>query len=248
MLSRPSPCAAVWDGPMTVFHLASDHYVWLLWASAFLVPWAIVYALFPKHRRAMLWASLFTTPFGLTEPLFVPEYWLPPSLFDLAATTGFDIESLIFCFGIGGIASVAYNLITRQVPQGVTHTEKNRPLHRHHYKAIAAPFVVFPFLYFLPWNPIYPSIISLFVGAVATVLCRADLKRKSWIGGLLFLAYYAVFLIGLEWSAPGYIERVWDLSALSGWNIGFMPVEELLFAIGFGMYWSGVYEHFTWKK
>ena len=27
-----------------------------------------------------------------------------------------------------------------------------------------------------------------------------------------------------------------------------VPVEELLFAIGFGMYWSGVYEHFTWKR
>jgi len=51
----------------------------------------------------MLWASLFTMPFGPTDPLFVPEYWSPPSLFDLARTTGFDIESLIFCFDIGGI-------------------------------------------------------------------------------------------------------------------------------------------------
>ncbi|GAV20640.1 hypothetical protein MMIC_P1612 [Mariprofundus micogutta] len=195
-----------------------------------------------------MWASLFTTPFGLTEPLFVPEYWMPPSLLDLAETTGFDIESLIFCFGIGGIASVAYNLITRQVPQEVPHAEKSSPLHKHHYKAIAAPFVAFPFLYLLPWNPIYPSIASLFIGAVANVLCRPDLKRKSWIGGLLFLIYYAVFLAGLEWSAPGYIDRVWNLAALSGWSLGFMPVEELLFAIGFGMYWSGVYEHFTWRK
>ena len=27
-----------------------------------------------------------------------------------------------------------------------------------------------------------------------------------------------------------------------------MPIEELLFAAGFGMYWSGVYEHFTWRR
>ena len=26
-----------------------------------------------------------------------------------------------------------------------------------------------------------------------------------------------------------------------------MPVEELLFAIAFGAYWSSIYEHFTWK-
>lgn len=45
--------------------------------------------------------SLATAFFGLTEPLFVPEYWNPPTLFDLAQRTGFDLESLIFCFGIG---------------------------------------------------------------------------------------------------------------------------------------------------
>ncbi|WP_196795096.1 lycopene cyclase domain-containing protein [Mariprofundus ferrooxydans] len=233
---------------MMGWHLASDHYVWLLWSSAFLVPWAIVYLLFPRHRRAMLWASLFTMPFGLSEPLFVPEYWHPPSLFNLAASTGFDIESLIFCFGIGGIASVAYNLITQQAPQPVSQAEKSRPLHKHHYTALAAPFVSFPILYLLPWNPIYPSIVAMFIGALANMLCRPDIKRKSWIGGLLFLLYYALFLAGLEWSAPGYIERVWNLASLSGISMASMPVEELLFAIGFGMYWSGVYEHFTWRK
>ncbi len=61
------------------------------------------------------------------------------------------------------------------------------------------------------------------------------------------LGCYIVFLVGLEVIAPGYIDRVWNLQALSGITLGFMPLEELLFAIGFGMYWSGVYEHFTWR-
>lgn len=227
--------------------MVSDQYVWLLWSSTFLILWALVYWLFPVHRRAMLWTSLFTMPFGLTEPLFVPEYWLPPSLFDLAANTGFDIESLIFCFGIGGVGAVFYNLISGQMPREMAVDERLKPLHRHHYKALAAPFVSFVPLYFFPWNPIYPSIVAMIIGVVATTLCRPDLKRKSWIGGLLFLAYYIIFLAGLEWSAPGYIERVWNLAALSGLNIGFMPIEELLFAIFFGMYWSSIYEHFTWR-
>ena len=66
-----------------------ETYVWLVWSSAFLVPWAVAYLAFPAHRRVMLWASLFTMPFVLMEPLFVPEYWSPPSLFDLARRTGF---------------------------------------------------------------------------------------------------------------------------------------------------------------
>ncbi|MCW8957078.1 MAG: lycopene cyclase domain-containing protein [Gammaproteobacteria bacterium] len=226
-----------------------DQYVWLLWSSAFLLPWLLVYGLYPQYRHAMLWASLFTMPFGLTEPLFVPEYWSPPSLFDLAINTGFDIESLIFCFAIGGIGAVLYNLLTKRQLLPVDDEERSKPLHRHHYKALAAPFVTFPVLYLLlDWNPIYPAIIAMFIGAYATILCRPDLKRNTWIGGILFLMYYIIFLIGLEITAAEYIERVWNLSALSGIAIIFMPIEELLFAMAFGMYWAGVYEHYTWRK
>ena len=57
-----------------------DAYVWLVWSCAFLVPWLLLYAAYPRHRRIMLWTSLFTAPFGLSEPLFVPEYWSPPAV------------------------------------------------------------------------------------------------------------------------------------------------------------------------
>jgi hypothetical protein len=79
----------------------SFRYVWLNWACAFLLPWALLFIARPALRGPMLWASALTAPFGLTEPLFVPAYWNPPSLLDLAQRTGFDIESLIFCFAIG---------------------------------------------------------------------------------------------------------------------------------------------------
>lgn len=224
-----------------------DQYVWLTWAAAFLVAWAALYIAFPDYRHAMRWAGVFTAPFGLTEPLFVPEYWNPPSLFDLAQRTGFDIESLIFTFGVGGVAAVVYPIITRRPLGLVPRHQRHRPLHRYHYAALAAPFIAFPLLYPLPWNPIYPGIVAMLIGAGATIACRPDLKTKTWVGGLLFIGYYAVFLFGLQLTAPGYIERVWNLSALSGVLVLGMPLEELLWAFAFGMYWSGVYEHFTWR-
>lgn len=225
-----------------------ETYVWLAWSAGFMVPWVIVYLAFPAHRRTMIWASLFTAPFGLTEPLFVPEYWNPPSLFDLAQRTGFDIESLIFCFGIGGIGVVLYNLVTGRRPEPQCLVQRHQPRHRYHLWVLAAPFITFPLLYVFPWNPIYPGILVMAAGAVATTFCRPDLLHKTWVGGLLFLAYYTVFLVGLEWTAPGYIARVWNLQALSGVSIVGMPVEELLFAFTFGAYWSSVYEHFTWQS
>jgi hypothetical protein len=85
------------------------------------------------------------------------------------------------------------------------------------------------------------------IGAATTILRRPDLIRTTWVGALLFVFSYSLFLLGVEYTAPGYIERVWNLPALSGLRIAGMPLEELLFAAAFGAYWSGVYEHFTWK-
>jgi hypothetical protein len=228
--------------------MRSDHYVWFIWASTFLIPWVVLFAAFPAQRRVMWWASVFTMPFGLTEPLFVPKYWNPPSLFDLAQRTGFDIESLIFCFAIGGTAAVLYNALTGRGLQPIGPANRRLPLHRHHYLAISSPFIAFMMLSFLPWNPIYSGIAAMFLGAVATIWCRPDLKAKTWIGGVIFLAYYTVLLQGLRLLSPGYIERVWRLDALLPIQVAHMPVEELLFAVAFGMYWSGVYEHFTWQR
>jgi Lycopene cyclase len=126
--------------------------------------------------------------------------------------------------------------------------EQALPLHRHHILILATPFVVFLALFFMPWNPIYPGIIAMFAGAAATLYCRPDLKRKTWIGAGLFVIYYAVFLQGLRFTAVGYIAHVWNLNGLLGIEILGLPVEELLFAAGFGLYWSGVYEHFTWRQ
>lgn len=224
-----------------------DTYIWLIWASAFLAPWLGLFAAVPRLRRRMLWASVFTTPFGLTEPLFVPEYWAPPSLFDLALRTGFDIESLIFCFGIGGVGAALYDIATRARMSVISHGERRLRRHRYHHLALAAPFIGFPLLYPFAWNPIYPAIVAMAIGVASTVVCRPDLARRIWLGGVLFVGYYGVFLLGLEWTAPGYIARVWALDALSGIRLGPFPIEEFLFAAGFGGYWSAVYEHFTWR-
>jgi len=225
----------------------SIQYVWFAWSSAFLVPWIILFMFFPAQRGIMLRASLLTAPFGLTEPLFVPDYWNPPSLFDLAQTSGFDIESVIFCFAIGGVGAVLYNALTGRKPVAMGAHEKQSRRHRFHGVALLSPAAAFLVLYFLPWNPIYPAIIAMLTGSIATMVCRPDLAAKTSIGGVVFLGYYAVFMASLQWLAPGYIEEVWNLDTLTGIAVIGIPVEELLFAVSFGMYWAGAYEHISWK-
>jgi hypothetical protein len=224
------------------------HYVWLFWSSAFLLPWLLLFASNPRFRAVMWRTSCWTALLGITEPIYVPEYWNPPSLFELAQRTGFDIESFIFSFAMGGVGAVLYNFFTRQDLVPINAVERLHPRHKFHRAALYAPYVLFVPLYFLPWNVIYPSILCLVIGAVAAVLCRPDLKYKTFVGGFLFLGFYAIYMLGLTWFAPGYIEQVWNLPELSGVLVYGIPLEELLFGFGFGLYWTGVYEHFTWNR
>lgn len=227
--------------------MAGYQYVWLFWSLAFLAVFAAIYVFARRQRRQMLLVGAATAPFGLTEPLFVPEYWAPPSLFDLAARTGFDLESIIFTFSVGGIAAVLFNLVTSRESRAARIAAMHA-YRSYHALALATPAVVFLALVPLGWNPIYPALIAMAAGATATQLCRPDLLAKTLLGGLLFLVFYSVFLFGVRVTAPGYIEGVWNLPALSGVMIAGIPLEEFLFGMAFGLYWAGIYEHLAASK
>ncbi len=226
-----------------------ERYAWFIWSSGFLVIWAVFYFVKPSMRKQMLRMSFFTTPLGLTEPLFVPEYWNPPSLFDLAQRTGFDIESLMFCFAIGGIGTVLYEMITPVSHVTMSHQERHDPRHRFHLLALTSPVLVFVTIILVTsWNPIYPGIMAMFIGAIASLYCRPDLKWKIWVGGGIFLVLYFLFFKLLDVAFPGYVDSVWTLQALSGIILAGIPLEEYLFALTFGMMWSSLYEHLSWQK
>lgn len=227
------------------------HYAWLVWSLLLLVPWSIIYFSLKssEKKREMLVVSFWTSLIGFTEPFFVPFYWNPPSLFDLAWRTGFDIESFIFSFGIGGIAIVAYDSIFHVLGKKLSPLEKHLSRHRHHiFALILAPVVFFTLFFMAPLNPIYSAIIALVGGGIATWYCRPDLKKKMFVSALLFLGIYFIYFLTLIALYPGYVEQVWNLTALSGIRILEIPFEELLFATSFGFLWSSMYEHAVWKK
>jgi hypothetical protein len=141
--------------------------------------------------------------------LFVPAYWNPPSLFGLAQTTGFDIESLIFSFGIGGIGAVLYNLLTGYEPAPLPPSARAARHHRLHTWALAVPLVSFPLLNLFDWNPIYSAIIAMALGALATLFCRPDLAPKVGVGASLrAVAQASKFdYLSLDLSGSGTVDR-----------------------------------------
>ena len=231
-------------------------YAWLIWSLFFLLIWIILYLSGnpslrekPAFRKEMLSISFGTMLLGFTEPLFVPEYWNPPTLFDLAQLTGFDIESLIFTFAIGGTGSVLYRVIYKKNIMKMEINEMKSSRHQLHIYILFLPVPIFIVLaIFTQLNHIYCGVIAMFAGALLTLYCRPDLKWKIWIGGLLFLIYYFIFFLTLLAFFPDFVTRVWNLEVLTGILFLGIPIEELMYAFTFGMLWSSLYEHILWYK
>lgn len=226
-------------------------YAWFIWSLVLVGIWGIIYVTLDTKdkKREMFIVSLWTSLLGLTEPLFVPEYWIPPSLFDLALRTGFDIESLIFSFAIGGIAVVIYERIFRVVHEQMPKAAQYASRHKYHVWAIlSAPATFILLALTTNLNPIYSAEIAMVLGGLFVWYCRPDLKKKMLVSALLFLGLYFFYFLTLVVLYPGYVETVWRLDRISGILIAGVPLEELLFALSFGFLWSSIYEHFTWRR
>src|SRR3989338_1807640 len=221
---------------------------WLIFSLIIFVIWIIIFILI-RSKKEMLIVSALTMPFGLTEPLFVPEYWSPPSLFNLAVSTGFDIESLIFSFAVGGIGSVFYESIFKSKHKKMNSKEKHHKSHEYHLLSLFFPIIVFlPLFLFTELNPIYSICLAMLVGGIIGMFCRPDLKKKIAYGGIMFSVLYFLFFILFNSIYPYAIEKFWNLSVLSGILLLGIPLEELIFAFTFGMMWSSIYEHIMWYK
>jgi hypothetical protein len=222
--------------------------VYWIWSLVLLGVWIAVFAAYAPGRRKMLRMSLVTLPLGLTEPIFVPAYWTPPTIFDLARRTGFDLESLLFAFAVGGLAATLYDALSGARSQPLPVEVRSAARHRWHALALATPVLFFPPVAVLTTlNPIYSTAIALLAAAVASVACRPDLWRRTLLGAAVFSLLYFVFFLALVTADPQYVRAVWNLSALSGVLVFGIPLEELLFAAALGAAWSGLYEHLTWR-
>ncbi len=218
-------------------------YEWLVFAVIFDIIWLVLYVLKPHLRRQMLWVGALTALTGLLEPIFVPRYWTPPSLFNLAATTHFDIESIIFSFGRGGIGSVLYEAALKMQHRKMMPAELRRERRWFHLLSLSVMPIVFGVLFFFTGlNPIYCVSAALFLGALAAVACRPDLAWNTALGGLLFVGLYFIVFFLVTQVYPDFVSS-WNLAALSGILVLGVPLEELMYASAFGMLWSGVYEH-----
>jgi len=215
------------------------HYSYLVGVLIFGAAWLACYLIGKSYRAEIRWGTLISAPMALTSILFVPQYWSPPSLFDLDQRIRVGIEDVLWAAAVGGIASVVAEILLKERLSALRKGVRKRHL---------APFVVVVVVFIVLelWHPgktIYNTIIAFAIGAVVIAVLRSDLIPTMLIGALSFaLLYFALFLVFL-FLYPGFIQRYYNIPNLLGIYVHGVPIEELLFAGTGGAVWSVAYEY-----
>jgi hypothetical protein len=214
-------------------------YSYLGGALIFTAAWAVLYLFAKSHRGQMLWGTALAAPFAFTSFLFIPEYWSPPSLFDLAMRYGVSIEDVVWSAAVGGIASVVSEVLFHDRLERM----RAQP-HKRRYKPlllIVAVFAVLELLY--PAHSIYGLTIALAAGAAYMAIIRRDLAGRMLRGAAIFTATYLLLFAYFLAVYPEFIARYYNVAALWGVYVAGIPIEEPLFAFSGGAVWTVVYEY-----
>lgn len=219
--------------------LPSYHYSYLVGVVIFWIAWIVCAFLGKAYRSLMRWGTLIAAPMALTSLLFVPQYWTPPSLFDLDAKIKVGIEDFLWAAAVGGIAA-----IVGEISLGEKLAELRTTRHKRHYAPFVIATLVFLGLEFgLHWKTMTSTIVALALCAVVIAVLRRNLVVLMLVSAASFtILYFALFLVVLT-LYPEFVHRYYNLPNLLGVGVLGVPIEELLFAATGGAVWSVAYEY-----
>jgi hypothetical protein len=214
-------------------------YSYLVGALIFVVAWVGCYWFGRSYRAQEIWGSVVSAPFALTGFLFIPQYWSPPSLFNLDNRIGISIEDIVWSAAVGGIASVVGEICFKSNLR-----ERRGVRRRRHY----APFVIVIGIFILlevlrSDKAIYNMIAAFALGVIVLACVRPDLILQMVLGAAIFTALYFALFKFLLFVYPEFIQRFYNTPKLLGIYFAGIPVEEIAFAATGGAIWSVAYEY-----
>src|SRR3981189_1202625 len=215
------------------------HYSYLVGALIFGAAWLAFYLLGKNYRAEIRWGTVISAPMALTSILFVPQYWTPPSLFNLDQKIKVGIEDFLWAAAVGGIASVVAEILLKERLSALSKGARKR----HFSPFIAVDVGVTSLQLLHPGKTIYNTIIAFAIGAVVIAVLRSDLIPTMLIGALSFTALYFVLFLLVLFLYPEFVQRYYAISHLLGIYVRGVPIEELLFAGTGGAIWSVAYEY-----
>ena len=215
------------------------HYSYLIGVIIFALGWLGCYIFGRSYRSEMRWGTLLAAPLAVTSLLYVPQYWTPPSLFDLDEKIHVGIEDFLWAAAVGGMAAILGEIVLKD------HLDRLRSRrHKRHYTPLIALAAVFGALEL--WHPgetMINTIVAFAAGAVVLAFLRADLIPLMVSGLVSFALLYFILFQCVLALYPEFVRRYWNLPHLLGVYIAGVPIEELLFAASGGAVFSAAYEY-----
>jgi len=218
----------------------NEHFSYLVGALLFDAAWLACYLIGRRYRPQIIWGTVVTAPLALTSFLFVPQYWTPPSLFNLDARFRVGIEDFLWAGAVGGIASVVGEIVLKE-----RLAARRKQRRKKHY----TPFIVMVVVFLICWarypqKNIYNTAIAFLACALVVAFLRSDLIPTMLIGATAFTILYFLLFVYFLWLFHGFIDHYYTLSNISGIRLLGVPIEELMFASTGGAVWSVAYEYF----
>ena len=209
----------------------------MIGVGIYAIIWSILFIARKDLRKKILITSLFAAPLGISELLFIPEYWIP-QFQTIPIFEELFLESILFCFFLGGVVSVIY--------QGITNNKMFEFGKINPYLTLIAPAIFLTyFLKIFYINPIYYVFISMLVGSFILLIYlkknAIKIVYSALINTILYFAfYYIISQIFPELSASYQINNFYGIL------VNGIPIEEFIWIFSFSLYWTPLYE--IWRN
>jgi hypothetical protein len=202
----------------------------LLGDIIFALAWILLFIFSKKTRKLQLFGSLLLVPFGFLDIWFRQNYWHPPVL--IHAIEPLSIETLIYCFSAGGIASVFGGLFLKD----------NLKVKKVDINKLLLFFVIsFGFYAIFQWIIKVNSMNALnfsFLLIWLAILIR-DI-RKYWLSVVpgLIVAVFTILAVNIGlYFYPNFVADYWNLNHM--WPLFLRtPLEEIFFAAVLASLWT----------
>lgn len=167
---------------------------------------------------------------------FIRDYWTPQFFFG----PSFRIEEFLYGFFLGGVAAVIYSALEEDKHH--QHRRQSVPLRTFLLTVAIAIAVLLVSVWYGDLSSIHVAILILLLTSVVIIGKRSDLVVVAFVSGLLTAAVSLFGFIILLFIYPGLVDQWWNQTALSGYRVIDVPVEELYWAFFLGFCAGPIYE------
>ena len=199
-------------------------YVYLIGTSVYALIWTIFFVIRKDLRKKMFFTSIFSAPLGISELLFIPEYWIP-QFQTIPIFKELFLESILFCFFLGGVVSVIYQVLFKEK---LFETNTINP-----YLTLIAPILFLTyFLKIFNINLVYYVFISMFIGSFFVLYYLGKKSKKIIYSAIINTILYAI-LYFVPWYSFPELPASYQFENLSRIILGGIPLEEFLWIFSF---------------